>query len=92
MKPVLVLLAAAAVMPNLSQLKEMNARFAPVKPKFDESSLSPGDRKALAKLIEAGRVLNFIFMDQLWRATARSTPSCRPTRRRSARNARATSG
>jgi hypothetical protein len=40
MKPVLVLLAAAAVMPNLNQLKEMNARFAPVKPKYDEAALS----------------------------------------------------
>ena len=66
MKPVLVLLAAAAVMPNLNQLKEMNARFAPVKPKYDEASLSAGDRKALAKLLEAGRVLNLLFMDQLW--------------------------
>ena len=66
MKPVLVLLAAAAVMPNLDQLKEMNARFAAVKPKYDEASLSAGDRKALAKLLDAGRVLNDLYMDQLW--------------------------
>ena len=66
MKPVLVLLAAAAVMPTLSQLEQMNARFAPVKPKFDESSLSAGDRKALPKLVEAARVLNYLYMDQLW--------------------------
>jgi hypothetical protein len=69
MKPVLVLLAAATVMPNLDQLKEMNARFAPVKPKYDEASLSAGDRKALAKLLDAGRVLNLLFMDQLWSGT-----------------------
>ena len=56
-------------MPNLDQLKEMNARFAPVKPKYDEASLSAGDRKALAKLLDAGRVLNFVFMDQLWSGT-----------------------
>ncbi|HEX3743952.1 MAG TPA: hypothetical protein VHW09_08475 [Bryobacteraceae bacterium] len=66
MKSVLALLAAAAVMPNLSQLSEMNARFAPVKPKYDESSLSAGDRKALAKLVEAAGVLNYVFMDQMW--------------------------
>jgi hypothetical protein len=66
MKPVLVLLAAAAVMPTLSQLQEMNARFAPVRPKYDESSLSTGDRKALPKLLDAARVLNLLFMDQLW--------------------------
>jgi hypothetical protein len=69
MKPVLVLLAAAAVMPNLSQLQEMNARFAPVKPKYEESSLSAGDRQALPKLLDAARVLNYLFMDQLWSGT-----------------------
>ena len=66
MKHVLVLLAAAAVMPNLQELKQMNARFAPVKPKYDESTLSAGNRKALAKLLDAARVLNLLFMDQLW--------------------------
>ena len=66
MKPVLVLLAAAAVMPNLNQLKEMNARFAPVKPKYDEAALSAGDRRALAKLLDAAHVLNYVYMDQLW--------------------------
>jgi len=60
------ILAVAAVMPDLAQLQQMSARFAPVKLKYDESSLSPGDRKALAKLVEAARVLNFLFMDQLW--------------------------
>src|ERR1035438_7457465 len=69
MKSVLVLLAAAAVMPTLSQLEEMNARFAAVKPKYDESSLSAGDRKALPKLLDAARVLNFVYMDQLWSGT-----------------------
>ncbi len=66
MKPILVLLAAAAVMPDLTQLKEMSARFAPVKLQYDESVLSAGDRQALAKLVEAAKVLNYLFMDQLW--------------------------
>src|ERR1700730_16572118 len=66
MKPILVLLAAAAVMPDLNQLKEMSARFAPVKLKYDTSTLSAGDRQALAKLVEAARILNAVFMDQLW--------------------------
>jgi len=57
---------AAAVLPNMTQLKEMSARFAPVHLKVDESGLSAGDRKALAKLVEAGRVLNTLFMEQLW--------------------------
>jgi hypothetical protein len=65
MKP-FVLFLAAAVMPDLAQLKQMSARFAPVTLKYDESGLSAGDRKALPKLVEAARVLNYIFMDQLW--------------------------
>jgi hypothetical protein len=44
----------------------MSARFAPVTLKYAESSLSAGDRKALPKLVEAARVLNYIFLDQLW--------------------------
>ena len=66
MKHLLVLLAAAAVMPDLNQLKQMSARFAPVTPKYDTAALSAGDRKALPKLVEAARVLNHLFMDQLW--------------------------
>src|SRR4051794_4077776 len=66
MKHIVVLLAAAAVMPDLNQLKQMSARFAPVKLKYDDSKLSAGDRKALPKLVETARVLNWIFLDQLW--------------------------
>jgi len=65
-KSLVILLAAAAVMPDLSQLTQMTARFAPVKIKYDTSKLSSGDRKALAKLIDAAKVLNHVFMDQLW--------------------------
>ena len=59
-------IAAAAVVPDLAQLKQMNSRFAPVPLKYDASRLSPGDQKALAKLLDAARLLNFVFMDQLW--------------------------
>ncbi len=61
-----MLLAAAAAMPDLTQLKQMSARFAPVRLKYSEAGLSEGDRKALAKLIEAAKTLNLLFMDQLW--------------------------
>ena len=66
MKHLLVLLAAAAVMPDLNQLTRMSARFAPVTLKYDTSKLSAGDRKALPKLIDAARILNSVFLDQLW--------------------------
>ena len=66
MKLLVVLLAAAAVMPDLAQLKQMSARFAPVKLNTDTSALSAPDRQALGKLVDAARILNFVFMDQLW--------------------------
>jgi len=66
MKTFAVLLAAAVVMPDLNQLTRMTDRFAPVTLKVEETGLSAGDRQALAKLTDAARVINFIFMDQLW--------------------------
>src|SRR5712692_7788244 len=41
-------------------------RFAPTQLIVDTSSLSPGDRKALVKLVEAARVVNDIFLEQMW--------------------------
>jgi hypothetical protein len=61
-----VALAAAAVMPNLAQLRKMGARLVPVTLKYDESGLSDRDRQALPKLLDAARVMNAIFMDQIW--------------------------
>ena len=52
--------------PNADELNQMAARFAPVNLEVDLSSLSAGDKKALAKLIEAGRIVNHIFMQQFW--------------------------
>jgi hypothetical protein len=57
----------AAAMPTLTELQQMTARFAPVTLTYDQSHLSEGDRKALGKLIEAARIMNFVFMDQLWK-------------------------
>jgi hypothetical protein len=52
--------------PDLQQLNAMAARFAPTPLRVDASRLSSGDQKALVKLIEAARVLNTIYMNQLW--------------------------
>ena len=52
--------------PDLAQLDQMIARFAPTELRADVSNLSPGDRKTLAKLIEASRTLNDIFLKQMW--------------------------
>src|SRR5215510_2873529 len=52
--------------PGLDELNQMAARFAPTSLQVDTSGLSAGDKKALVKLIEAGRIVNHIFMQQLW--------------------------
>jgi hypothetical protein len=52
--------------PDLPQLNAMAARFAPTPLHVDTSHLTSGDQKALVKLIEAARILNPIFMNQLW--------------------------
>jgi hypothetical protein len=49
-----------------AQLQQMTARFAVAPFRVDTSKLSPGDRAALVKLIEAGRVVNHLFLRQLW--------------------------
>jgi hypothetical protein len=52
--------------PDLAKLQQMTARFAPEKLTVDTSKLSPGDRKALAKLVEAAHVVDRLFLTQFW--------------------------
>src|SRR5580704_2682643 len=59
--------AAAPAIPDLAQLKTMTERFAPTPLRVDTSSLSAGDQKALVKLLGAARIVNLLFMDQLWK-------------------------
>ena len=48
--------------PGQAEIERMTARFAPTQLRVDISRLSAGDRQALAKIIEAARILNDIFM------------------------------
>ena len=57
---------SSAPAPGLAELEKMAARFAPTPIRVDTSKLSSGDRQALVKLIEASRILNDIFLKQLW--------------------------
>jgi len=59
---------AAATIPDLAELNRMIARFAPVRVSADASKLSLGDQKALAKLLDAARVIDEIFLQQIWSA------------------------
>ncbi|HET9743683.1 MAG TPA: hypothetical protein VFQ00_13110 [Terriglobales bacterium] len=53
-------------LPNAARLQRMIARFAPTRLEVSTSGLSAGDKQALGKLIEASRVINDIFLTQLW--------------------------
>jgi hypothetical protein len=61
---------SAATIPDLAELNRMIARYAPVELHADTSKLSQGDQKALAKLLEAARVIDDIFLNQVWSGNA----------------------
>src|SRR5258706_15583153 len=55
---------------SLAELQRMSARFAPTPLVVDTSALSSGDRKALVKLIEAARIVDELYLDQVWSGNA----------------------
>ena len=50
----------------LQQLQAMTARFAPVDLAADVTALPPNERRALAALVEAAKVLDALFLRQVW--------------------------
>jgi hypothetical protein len=56
--------------PDAAELNRMAARFAPAPLQVDISDLSAGDKKALAKLIEAARIVDPLFREQFWNGNA----------------------
>ena len=52
--------------PGLTELDAMANRFAQTPLRVDTAALSTSDRQALAKLIEAARLLDVVFLKQLW--------------------------
>jgi hypothetical protein len=72
---VVVAAAAAALMtvraqearvPDTSTLQRMAARFAPTDIAADLSKLSDSDRRVLAKLVEASKIVDALFLRQVW--------------------------
>jgi hypothetical protein len=57
---------APSTFPDADELNQMAARFAPAPLDVDISGLSAGDKKALAKLVAAGKIVNHLFMQQFW--------------------------
>jgi hypothetical protein len=54
------------VPPDAAQLETMAARFAPVDIGADLRALPPNERQALARLIEAARIVDALFLRQAW--------------------------
>ncbi len=50
----------------LAQLQERTARFAPAPLGADLSQLPVNERRCLAKLVEAGRLMDALFLRQVW--------------------------
>ena len=59
-------LMTSTALPAEQDIKRMSARFQPADIKADVSKLSPGDRQALVKLLNAAHILDQLYMKQLW--------------------------
>ena len=53
-------------MPETAALQKMTARFAPTEIRADLSNLSATDRQVLAKLVEASKIIDALFLRQVW--------------------------
>src|SRR5690349_13573749 len=49
-----------------ARLDKMAARFVPTEISADLSKLSPGDRQVLAKLVQASKIVDALFLRQVW--------------------------
>jgi len=58
--------AEEAKFPDAAELNRMAARFATTEYRVDLAHLSAGDRQALAKVIEAARVMDELYLEQKW--------------------------
>ena len=58
--------ATVAPSPELTKLQTMIGRFAPVDITADVSALPANEQQALAKLVEAGWVMDTLFLRQVW--------------------------
>jgi hypothetical protein len=53
-------------LPDEARLRAMTARFAPVELRADISSLPESEREALRRIIEAARIMDPLFLRQVW--------------------------
>ena len=53
-------------LPTTAELRAMTARFVPADIGADISTLPPAERQALARLVEAARLMDSLFLRQVW--------------------------
>jgi hypothetical protein len=53
-------------MPTLAELQKMTARFAPAEIGADVSALPKNEREALGRLVDAARIMDALFLRQVW--------------------------
>jgi hypothetical protein len=58
--------APSARFPGPAELRRADARYAPVELRVDLSKLPESERRALARLVEAARVMDALFLRQVW--------------------------
>jgi hypothetical protein len=61
-----LLVAQESRMPDTARLQQMAARFAPTDITADLSKLSASDRQVLAKLVQASKIVDALFLRQAW--------------------------
>jgi hypothetical protein len=57
---------SATSTPDAAALRRMEARYAPVDLAVDLTALPDGEKRVLAKLVEAARIVDAIFLRQAW--------------------------
>src|SRR2546423_15417337 len=58
--------AQGTAVPDTQKLQQMAARFEPTEITADLSKLSDADRRVLAKLVEASKIIDALFLRQGW--------------------------
>src|SRR5882724_3907920 len=58
--------AQEAAVPDRLTLEKMAARFAPTEIGADVSKLSDADRRVLTKLVDASKIVDALFLRQVW--------------------------
>ena len=62
-------------MPDVQTLQQMTARFAPTELSADVSKLTDNERRVLAKLVEASKIVDGLFLPRCGAATTRCSPT-----------------